>query len=386
MKNYEFERGLSEILRKKGEAPQRHISQYGEDTPKRIFVMPRRLRYKEGDRLLATAVLFAGAQIASCDYFTYTVTSDWGYEETRQISGAEGTFDLCVDCAGLGELSVHVIACNAQGNPIEGVAEFDDSIVVEPDTFKGLWAEELAGYSPISVNGREYKMTFFDDFNGSDLDTKKWSLCPEQCRQDAGGYWRDSMTSLDGSGNLVLSAAIDEKGTPISGAVRSLGKFEQARGYFEVRCKLQSAPGLWGAFWLMCREMGFPGDGDAIGGAELDIFESNSVPGGDINHAIHWGGYGAHHRSVSFSREGTRCYDGEYHTFALLWDEEGYIFYIDGKESWRSTLDSPDFPGSCIVPCYLKLSVEFGSWAGRIDPRTLPDKILVDYVKVYERL
>ncbi len=230
----------------------------------------------------------------------------------------------------------------------------------------------------IYINGEEYTLTFADDFNGDKLNKAKWSLCPEYERQDVGGFWNDECVSLDGNGNLVLTAKINEKAIPISGAIRSRGKFEQEKGYFEIRCKLQNASGFWGAFWLMCDGANHVGNG-AINGAEIDIFESFDVYGGGINHALHWDGYGKDHKTNSKSVYNKDLYDGEYHTFSLLWTDEEYIFYIDGEESWR-------LEGNvCNKKCYLKITTEFGSWAGRYVLPQLPDSITVDYVKVYEK-
>ncbi len=66
-------------------------------------------------------------------------------------------------------------------------------------------------------------------------------------------------------------------------------------------------------------------------------------------------------------------------TFGLLWLPDEYIFYVDGKETWRSKTG-----GVCQVPQYMLLSDEIGSWAGDISRAKLPDRFLVDYVRVYD--
>jgi hypothetical protein len=70
-----------------------------------------------------------------------------------------------------------------------------------------------------------------------------------------------------------------------------------------------------------------------------------------------------------------------YHTFSLLWTPEEYVFYVDGKEQWRTRAG-----GVCQVPLYLKLSDEaqFRGWAGDVRKARLPDDFLVDYVRVYD--
>jgi hypothetical protein len=40
--------------------------------------------------------------------------------------------------------------------------------------------------------------------------------------------------------------------------------------------------------------------------------------------------------------------------------------------------------GICQAPQYMLLSDEVGTWAGNIKKAKLPDKFLVDYVRVYD--
>ena len=49
------------------------------------------------------------------------------------------------------------------------------------------------------------------------------------------------------------------------------------------------------------------------------------------------------------------------------------------KTLWRT-----DAGGVCQVPLYIKLSDEIGKWAGDITKVKLPDRFLVDYVRVYD--
>jgi beta-glucanase (GH16 family) len=67
-----------------------------------------------------------------------------------------------------------------------------------------------------------------------------------------------------------------------------------------------------------------------------------------------------------------------WHTFGLWWKPDEYIFYVDGKETWRTTT------AVCQVPEYIKLSDEIGKWGGDISKAKLPDAFLVDYVRVYD--
>ncbi len=227
------------------------------------------------------------------------------------------------------------------------------------------------------IRGKKYRLTFEDDFDGAALDSSKWELCPESRRQDAGGWWKDSEVMLE-NGCLLLRARIDEDGTPVSGGIRTLGKFEQAYGYFECRMMFPKTTGFWGAFWMMCGQVGKV-DGSAVSGAEIDIIETGECPRRGVNHAIHWDGYGEAHKCVTKVIPSVpQLYEG-WHTYALEWSKEGYAFFIDGKETWRTAE-----PGVCEKPGYLKLTTEFGTWAAPIVPEELPDYCRVDWVRAWE--
>ncbi|MFZ1936145.1 MAG: hypothetical protein WCB27_13385 [Thermoguttaceae bacterium] len=68
-------------------------------------------------------------------------------------------------------------------------------------------------------------------------------------------------------------------------------------------------------------------------------------------------------------------------TWKLVWHDEfeGYAFYIDGKETWRTKAG-----GVSQVPEYMLLSDEIATWGGDIRKAKLPDAFLVDYVRVYD--
>lgn len=238
------------------------------------------------------------------------------------------------------------------------------------------------------IHGNDYVRTFYDEFSGKTLDTTKWSLCPESSRQ--GGYckWSNSMTSLDGNGHLVLTANYDENDNLLCGAIRSRSIFEQKYGYFEIRAKLQNIEGIWSAFWLMPINIDLYGQDGGADGTEIDIFEAFNVKNNKINHAIHYDGYASRHKSYGKSVV-ANVYDGEYHHFSLEWNEDMYIFYIDGKETYRITTEAKDSTGANIqiskIQSYMIISLESGSWTGKPAKGDVPASLLVDYVKVYQR-
>lgn len=78
-----------------------------------------------------------------------------------------------------------------------------------------------------------------DSFDGTKLDTTKWSLRGLGSRRI--GYNDSSMVKVE-NGNLLLM--YDIKGDSILGAmIGSEGKFETTYGYFECRAELQKSVG-----------------------------------------------------------------------------------------------------------------------------------------------
>ncbi len=227
---------------------------------------------------------------------------------------------------------------------------------------------------PALAEGKTWQLKWSDEFDGKEIDASRWEVIGDAPRRD--GFWTKSAAALDGKGNLMLSTA-KEGDRYVSGAVRTLHKFEHAFGYWEARCKMPTQVGHWPAFWLM-PPGGLPdGEGKGREGTEIDIMEKASLKN-MVQHTLHWDGYGAHHKSEGkeINREGLN--EG-FHTYAVWWTPESYVFYIDGEETWRSTAG-----GVCQGPVYTKLTEEIGPWAGKISEAKLPDQFVVDYVRVYE--
>ncbi|PAV31181.1 hypothetical protein CIL05_00530 [Virgibacillus profundi] len=222
-----------------------------------------------------------------------------------------------------------------------------------------------------------WTITFEDEFGGDSIDYTKWEHAPEWPRKD--GYWSDEEAFVDGNGNLVIQIS-ERDGEYYSGAVTTRNTFNQAYGYYEVRAKLPTEEGFWSAFWLMTDGEHIIGN-EGRDGTEIDIFETAlAYKGTDtFNHALHWDGYAEHHGSAAAYPSIPGIYEG-YHTFGLEWNKDEYIFYVDGEETWRTSAG-----GVSQVPAFVQLTAEVGSWGGNIENANLPDQLLVDYVRVYER-
>lgn len=225
-------------------------------------------------------------------------------------------------------------------------------------------------------------LLFEDTFEGKELDSRKWIRSREQWRHGRLNRWDDRMSYLDGEGHLVIRARWDsEQGIVRSGAVETRGKFQAGYGYYEASIAFPTAPGTWGAFWMMCGNVLEGGRG-----VEIDVVETINNEQDECSCAMHWDGYGEHHKMLnSGGKHGLGIYDGGFHTFALDRTPDGYTYYIDGREIWHVT---PDLFPARPTKGYLWLSIEAADWAGAGTPeciRSLPAEMLVDYVRVYKR-
>lgn len=170
--------------------------------------------------------------------------------------------------------------------------------------------------------------------------------------------------------------------------------FNQAFGYFETRVKFPDADGLWSAFWLQSPNQRLIGN-DGRDGTEIDVFESafryNNKKVHKMGHALLWDGYANSGRVDGHIMELEQdLYDGDFHTFALKWTPNEYVFYIDGKATWASKGNER---GVSVTPEYLRLTVEidagneYGPHGQKIGKFTGSKEIpvfYVDYVKVYQ--
>lgn len=249
------------------------------------------------------------------------------------------------------------------------------------------------------VNLDDFTLVWSDEFDGDSIDTERWKgvyggITRAVMRK--GGYIHSDLAEVK-DGNLHIYAKYLEEGTGEGPAgyysymMYTRDLHEQTYGYFEVRCILPKGAGLWSAFWMNSRGMENV-DGSPADGAEVDIFESpyyhQSLFHNYISSNVYYDGYGADMVGAKMGiYEANNPYE-EYNTYGLEWNENEYIFYVNGKETART-----DF-GVAQSPEYLILSVEIGgsngqpdpdSWAGDITKNeTLDADFVVDYVRAYQ--
>ncbi|MGD8453183.1 MAG: glycoside hydrolase family 16 protein [Phycisphaerae bacterium] len=259
-------------------------------------------------------------------------------------------------------------------------------------------ADETAPPQPTYLAHDDYVLVWHDEFDGpadSPSDPAKWSARHLGPRRDAINV--EEAARLDGQGHLLITttrhappatqpastqptttqAAKPEYHTAM---ICTAGKFEATFGYFECRYRTQTQPGHWSAFWLQSSTMGKPIGDPGAAGVEIDVIEYLATPKyrDRALHTIHWDGYGDAHKSKHINQPLPGLGEG-FHTFGLEWTPEEYIFYVDGRETGRMR------EAVSQRSEYLLLSVEVGKWADDIAAAKLPDGMVVDYVRVWQR-
>jgi beta-glucanase (GH16 family) len=242
---------------------------------------------------------------------------------------------------------------------------------------------------------RNWQLTWSDDFDGAageSPDAANWVFdIGTGPNNDGWGnselqYYTDrtSNASLDGNGNLVITARRElYAGSAFTSArINTKGTFEQAYGRIEARIKTPWGPGIWPAFWML------GSDADAVGWpqcGEIDIMELRGQKPNIVNGTVHGPGYsGSASITKAFALENSR-YDVEYHLFAAEWGKDYIDFFVDSTLYQRITPDKVTGDWVFDHPFYILLNVAVGgNYLGfPTDETPFPQSMLVDYVKVY---
>jgi beta-glucanase (GH16 family) len=248
-----------------------------------------------------------------------------------------------------------------------------------------------------NTKGKEWKLTWSDEFNGKGLpDEKKWAYDignwgwgNNECQ-----YYTDkkNQNARQENGNLIIEAIKDKNGeTWTSARLTTRGKESFLFGKIEFRAKVPVGKGSWSAGWLLgdsyVDELSWPycGEVDVLEnvGSEIDDETGN----GKTHGSVHYDGY--------YFKKGNQIpfitdvenMNSEFHNYTLEWLPTGMTMYVDGKKYFGYPLNESrkaTWPYSKI-PQNLILNLAMGGgMGGDVDPALTSQKIIFDYVRVYE--
>ena len=221
---------------------------------------------------------------------------------------------------------------------------------------------------PVPASGQDlnleerFTLVWSDEFDGEEVNTKNWQT-EWWVTERKGGFWHGDMATV-ADGNLTITTAYFEDGLEIPDAYKqwfeekgdykpyregwynaclsSQARQEFKYGYFEIRCILPKSTGMWSAFWMMNHGV-TKVNGNGQDGTEVDIFESmfykDEIWGyGDcVQTGVIYDGYGDQMVGVGLGKYYANNPYEEYNTYGVEWNEDEYIFYINGVETCRTS-------------------------------------------------
>ena len=250
-----------------------------------------------------------------------------------------------------------------------------------------------------TVNAIEWSLVWSDEFDEDTVNPAKWGymLGDGTLYGETRGwgnnekqfYTEDAVNSgitLDPEGNSVLY--IDATATPngptdyASAKLTTEDLFEFRFGRVEARIKLPETQGIWPAFWMLGAnkpEIGWPGSG------EIDIMEMLGNAPQTVYGTLHYVNEDNELRSSGDSKSLVQGkYSDDYHIYAIEWTPEKITWFVDNEQYHQVTIaeDMKEF----LREHYFILNLAVGGyWPGYPDESTLlPQRLAVDYVRVYE--
>ncbi len=166
----------------------------------------------------------------------------------------------------------------------------------------------------------------------------------------------------------------------------SKNKGDWTYGRIEVRAQLPSGRGTWPAIWMLPTNSSY-GNGGWPDTGEIDIMEHVGHDQGSIHATIHTD---AHNHSNNTERGGsTEISDvsDTFHVYAVEWTPNRMVFSVDGNQFWtysKGLSNWQKWPFDKDFHLILNIAIG-GSWGGQqgIDDSIFPQKMLIDYVRVY---
>jgi beta-glucanase (GH16 family) len=234
----------------------------------------------------------------------------------------------------------------------------------------------------------EWTLIFSDDFDGTALDTRTWSTCywweaspgagcSHPSNQELQWHLPDEVLVEHGTARLRAQRRSVNDYDYTAGMISSEGTFGFQYGYIEIRARLPSGQGFWSAFWTM------PDTRD-VWPPEIDVLEILGDDPHTVHMSYHWPDgddeYRKEDQSLTESFRGPD-FSADFHTFGVLWDPDVLVWYVDGVERYRATMNIPSHTSYLIA----NLAVG-GVWPDPPDSTTpFPSYYDIDYIKVWQR-
>lgn len=247
---------------------------------------------------------------------------------------------------------------------------------------------------PVKVK-KGYKLVWADEFNYRGLpDSKYWDYDTTGNKTGWGNHEAQYYTYANPRNawvdNGILSiVAVKEtvKGRKYTSArLITKNKGDWKYGRFEIKAKLPKGVGMWPAIWMLSTDWkygGWPASG------EIDIMENVGYKPDTVFGSIHTKAYYFRINTQKTKGFNLPNNDKDFHVYALEWDADQISFFVDDTKYLTFANEKKTFaewPFDQRFHLLLNVAVG-GDWGGQkgIDETIFPQKMLVDYVRVYQK-
>jgi beta-glucanase (GH16 family) len=287
---------------------------------------------------------------------------------------ASAPFSFSVNGAASGAHALHAVARDSGGSSVtSSVVNVTVSNTPAPAGWQLVWADE------------------FTQPNGSSPDATKWDY---DIGTGSGGWGNNELQYYTSRTNnvriendqLVIEARAESyQGSSYTSArLLTQHKGSWTYGRMEARIQVPRTQGIWPAFWMLGTNLpavGWPTCG------EIDIMEHIGREPKKVYGTVHGPGYSGDGGVGGDYTFGPDVAD-DFRVFAVEWETNVIRWYVDGIQYF--TVTPTNLGGNTWVfnqPQFFLLNVAVGgNWPGYPDGTTiLPQRMLVDYVRVYTR-
>jgi beta-glucanase (GH16 family) len=219
-------------------------------------------------------------------------------------------------------------------------------------------------------------------------DAQKWEYDTDEGtwgNNEAEHYTDSLRNSRVENGNLVIETHHEVDGTYTSARIHSKGPgFKYGR--FEARAKFPSGDGIWPAIWMLAKEQHY-GQGLWPDNGEVDIVEHvgrepDQILGSIYTKNFNWMNGNGITQFINYP--GT---EEDFHIYAVEWDPDEMRIFVDGfpynvfKNPHTNWADWPFDQKMGLI-----INTALASFGGDIDDAIFPQRLLVDYVRIYQQV
>jgi beta-glucanase (GH16 family) len=238
----------------------------------------------------------------------------------------------------------------------------------------------------------QWKLLWHDEFNYFGLpDSSKWNYEVGYVRNDELQYYTKERkrNCRVKRGNLIIECRKenykDYKFT--SACINNKNKCNFLYGKVEIRAKIPASRGTLAALWMLPNKMEY---GDWLKSGEIDLVERVGHDPENLHFTIHTEAFNefARTKQGKIIQIGEKQSRASFHIYSMEWYPDKLVFLLDEQKVFQFDKQADDYrKWPFDKPFYLIMNLAVGGpWGGRqgIDEYALPQKLLIDYVRIYE--